>query len=112
MGDVKISAILPSHKYLRVATPAHHREVPDDQATPHLHIRISVRSRPLGARPGYNIEAARWLGLAESALPRWIAQPLQERGGVTPTSEALTPEQQKPRNWKRGSFGRRRRNRS
>jgi hypothetical protein len=112
MGDVKISDILPSHKYLRVATPAHHREVPDDQATPHLHIRISARSRPLGARPGYNIEAARWLGLAESALPRWIAQPLQERGGVTPISEALTPEQQKPRNWKRGSFGRRRRNRS
>lgn len=29
MGDVKISAILPSHKYLRVATPAHQREVPE-----------------------------------------------------------------------------------
>jgi transposase len=42
---------------------------------------------------GYSyIEAARSLGLVESALRRWVQQ---ERGGVTPTSKALTPEQQK-----------------
>ncbi|KWS75370.1 transposase [Pseudomonas amygdali pv. eriobotryae] len=31
----------------------------------------------------------------ESALRRWVSQLPQERGGVTPTSKALTPEQQK-----------------
>nr|WP_150777104.1 IS3 family transposase [Pseudomonas fluorescens] len=45
---------------------------------------------------GYShIEAARSLGLVESALRRWVNQLQQERGGVTPTSKALTPEQQK-----------------
>ena len=42
-----------------------------------------------------HIEAARSLGLVESALPRWVSQLQQERGGVTPTSKALTPEQLK-----------------
>tara|TARA_R110001599_G_scaffold142157_3_gene322701 strand:- start:152 stop:463 length:312 start_codon:yes stop_codon:yes gene_type:complete len=45
---------------------------------------------------GYShIEAARSLGLVESALRRWVKQLQEERSGVTPTSKALTPEQQK-----------------
>ncbi|UVM55431.1 IS3 family transposase [Pseudomonas sp. B21-012] len=45
---------------------------------------------------GYShIEAARSLGLVESALRRWVNQHQEERNGVTPTSKALTPEQQK-----------------
>ena len=45
---------------------------------------------------GYShAEAARSLGLVESALRRWVNQLQQERGGVTPASKALTPEQQK-----------------
>lgn len=45
---------------------------------------------------GYShIEAARSLGLVESALRRWVEQPQEERQGVTPKSKALTPEQQK-----------------
>ncbi|WP_342624539.1 IS3 family transposase [Pseudomonas alkylphenolica] len=45
---------------------------------------------------GYtHIEAARSLGLVESALRRWVNQFQAERNGVTPTSKALTPEQQK-----------------
>lgn len=42
-----------------------------------------------------HIAAARSLGLVESALHRWVAQLQQERGAVTPTSKALTPEQHK-----------------
>ncbi len=41
------------------------------------------------------IEASRSLGIGESALRRWVGQLQQERGGVTPTSKALMPEQQK-----------------
>ena len=45
---------------------------------------------------GYShMEAARSLGLVESALRCWVSQFLQERGDVTPTGKALTPEQQK-----------------
>ncbi|EMD99006.1 hypothetical protein B381_16580 [Stutzerimonas stutzeri NF13] len=45
---------------------------------------------------GYShIEAARSLGLVESALRRWVKQLQEERAGVTPKSKALTPEQQK-----------------
>ncbi|MGA4533623.1 IS3 family transposase [Ectopseudomonas chengduensis] len=45
---------------------------------------------------GYShIEAARSLGLVESALRRWVKQLQEERQGVTPKSKALTPEQQK-----------------
>ena len=45
---------------------------------------------------GYShIEAAQSLGSVESALRRWVNHLQQERGGVTPTSKALTPEQQK-----------------
>lgn len=35
-------------------------------------------------------EAARSLDVGESLLRHWVAQ----RGGVTPTAKALTPEQQ------------------
>jgi transposase len=45
---------------------------------------------------GYScIEAARSLGLVESALRQWMNQLQAERNGMTPTSKALTPEQQK-----------------
>ncbi len=45
---------------------------------------------------GYShIEAARSLGLVESALRRWVKQLQEERAGVTPKSKALTAEQQK-----------------
>lgn len=45
---------------------------------------------------GYShIEAARSLGVVESALRRWVSQLQAERLGVTPKSKALTPEQQK-----------------
>ncbi len=45
---------------------------------------------------GYShIEPARSLGLVESTLRRWVNQLQEERNGVTPTSKALTPEQQK-----------------
>lgn len=45
---------------------------------------------------GYShIEAARSLGLVESALRRWVKQLQEKRQGVTPKSKALTPEQQK-----------------
>ena len=40
-------------------------------------------------------EAARSLGVGETALRRWVQQLRDERGGTTPTSKALTPEQQK-----------------
>ena len=42
-----------------------------------------------------HIGAACSLGLVESAPCRWGNQLQKERGGVTPTSKALTPEQQK-----------------
>ena len=51
---------------------------------------------------GY-IEASRSLGVGESALRRWVDQVQKERQGITPQSKALTPEQQKSRNWKPGS---------
>lgn len=41
------------------------------------------------------IEAGRALDVGESALRRWVGQLKQERTGITPTSKALTPEQQK-----------------
>ncbi len=45
---------------------------------------------------GYShADAAQSLGLVESALRRWVNQLQQERAGATPTSKALTPEQQK-----------------
>lgn len=44
---------------------------------------------------GYSCpEAARSLDVGESLLRRWVTQLQLERGGVTPTTKALTPEQQ------------------
>lgn len=45
---------------------------------------------------GYSIpEASRSLDVGQSALRRWVKQLQQERGGITPTSKAMTPEQQR-----------------
>lgn len=45
---------------------------------------------------GYSIsEACRSLDVGETALRRWIDQLKAERGGVTPKSKAMTPEQQR-----------------
>jgi len=45
---------------------------------------------------GYSIpEAARSMDVGETALRRWVDQLKIERGGMTPTAKALTPEQQK-----------------
>jgi len=45
---------------------------------------------------GYSIlEASRSVGVVETVLRRWVEQLQQERNGVTPSSKALTPEQQK-----------------
>lgn len=44
---------------------------------------------------GYSCpEAARSLDVGESLLRRWVTRLQLERGGVTPTAKALTPEQQ------------------
>ncbi|WIO74194.1 IS3 family transposase [Porticoccaceae bacterium LTM1] len=45
---------------------------------------------------GYSIpEASRSLDVGQSALRRWVKQLQQERGGITPASKAMTPEQQR-----------------
>jgi len=45
---------------------------------------------------GYTVaEAARSLDVGETAIRRWVDQLRVERGGHTPQSKALTPEQQK-----------------
>lgn len=45
---------------------------------------------------GYSLaEASRSLDLGETALRRWVKQLEAERGGVTPTAKAMTPEQQR-----------------
>lgn len=44
---------------------------------------------------GYSFPAAcRAVGVGETALRRWVEQLQLERGGSTPKSKALTPEQQ------------------
>ena len=40
-------------------------------------------------------QACESLGLGETALRRWANQLRDERGGITPTAKALTPEQQR-----------------
>jgi len=40
-------------------------------------------------------QASRSLGIGETALRRWVQQLTQERGGITPKSKALTPEQRR-----------------
>lgn len=45
---------------------------------------------------GYLVpEAARAMGVSDTAMRSWVKQLQDERGGITPTSKALTPEQQK-----------------
>tara|TARA_R110002051_G_C8491677_1_gene463299 strand:- start:204 stop:512 length:309 start_codon:yes stop_codon:yes gene_type:complete len=45
---------------------------------------------------GYSFpEAARSLEVGETALRRWGMQLQEERGGTTPNSKVLTPEQQR-----------------
>ncbi len=45
---------------------------------------------------GYSIsEASRSLDVGENVLRRWVQQLKDERQGITPTSKALTPEQQR-----------------
>ncbi len=45
---------------------------------------------------GYSItEACRSLDISETVLRRWVDQLRAERGGETPKSKALTPDQQK-----------------
>lgn len=45
---------------------------------------------------GYAIsQASQSLDVGETALRRWVEQLQAERSGQTPTSKALTPEQQK-----------------
>ena len=44
---------------------------------------------------GYSmLEASRSLGVGETAIRRWVDQLRFEREGKTPSSKALTPEQQ------------------
>ncbi len=45
---------------------------------------------------GYSIpQASRSLDVGETALRRWVQQLQKERGGETPQTKALTPEQKK-----------------
>ena len=45
---------------------------------------------------GYSVaEASRSLDVGENALRRWVKQLSEERGGVTPKSKAMTPDQQR-----------------
>ena len=45
---------------------------------------------------GYSVaEACQSLNVGETALRRWMKQLVSERGGATPSSKALTPEQQR-----------------
>jgi transposase len=41
------------------------------------------------------MDACRSVGVAESALRRWVQQLQLERQGVTPQSKAMTPEQKR-----------------
>jgi len=45
---------------------------------------------------GYSVaEASRSLDIGSNTLSRWVKQLEQERSGITPSSKALTPEQQR-----------------
>ena len=57
---------------------------------------FKVDAANLVLEQGYSIpEAARSMGVGETALRRWVDQLKIENGGTTPTVKALTPEQQK-----------------
>nr|AFK89108.1 ISPsy13, transposase OrfA [Pseudomonas syringae] len=66
----------------------------DDQTTPYLSAEFKRESASLVHGQDYShIEAARSLGVVESALRRWMSQLQQERNDVTSQSKAMTPEQ-------------------
>lgn len=45
---------------------------------------------------GYSVpEACRSLDVGKTALKRWVDQLRAERGGITPKTKAMTPEQQR-----------------
>ena len=45
---------------------------------------------------GYTVtEACKAVGVGNTALRRWVKQLDGERGGITPTSKAFTPDQQR-----------------
>lgn len=45
---------------------------------------------------GYSFrDACQAMGVGQTALRRWVDQLKAERGGQTPTAQALTPEQQR-----------------
>ncbi|TMO38127.1 IS3 family transposase [Pseudoalteromonas sp. S4389] len=55
---------------------------------------FKLNSAKLVLDDGYSFpEAARSLEVGETALRRWVKQLQEERGGTTPNSKALTPEQ-------------------
>ncbi|PRD18783.1 UNVERIFIED_CONTAM: insO2 [Trichonephila clavipes] len=55
---------------------------------------FKLNSAKLILDDGYSFpEAARSLEVGETALRRWVKQLQEERGGTTPNSKALTPEQ-------------------
>lgn len=57
---------------------------------------FKVEAASLVVDQGYSMaEASRAVDVGESALRRWVNQLRAEREGVTPTTKALTPEQQK-----------------
>lgn len=57
---------------------------------------FKVEAASLVVDQGYSMaEASRAVDVGESALRRWVNQLRAERDGVTPTTKALTPEQQR-----------------
>ena len=57
---------------------------------------FKLESASLVLDQGYSVaEACQAVGVGETALRRWVSQLEQERTGATPTSKALTPEQQR-----------------
>ncbi|MGR5432310.1 IS3 family transposase [Vibrio campbellii] len=57
---------------------------------------FKIKAASLVLDQGYSvIEATRSLDVGDTALRRWVDQLKLERGGTTPTTKALTPEQQK-----------------
>ena len=62
--------------------------------TTSLFFSRKLSSAKLVLDDGYSFpEAARSLEVGETALRRWVKQLQEERGGTTPNSKALTPEQ-------------------
>ena len=57
---------------------------------------FKLESAQLVVDQGYSVvEAAQAMGVSKSAMDKWVRQLKAERNGITPTSQALTPEQVK-----------------